>query len=65
MTGDEAARLQATIDRLALELAEERREHRRTAEERDEALAAARSWRRVAQIIHEANRATDDTAAVP
>ena len=44
-------RLQATIDRLALELARERAAHIRTREERDEAVRHAAAWRRVAEWI--------------
>lgn len=49
-------RLQATIDRLALELAEERKAHAVTREERDTARRQARRWRRVAELIHSANQ---------
>lgn len=48
------ARLQATIDRLALELAQAQRELA-------EAQIRARRWRRVAQIIHEANTKPEET----
>lgn len=52
--------LQATIDRLALELARERAAHIRTREERDEAVRHAAAWRRVARWIHEASRASEE-----
>ena len=53
MTPEE--RLQATIDRLALELADERAEHRRTREELAAAHRRIRIWRRVAEWIHHAH----------
>ena len=48
---NEAARLQATIDRLALELARERAAHRRTAEELDWAWESNRVFRRVIERL--------------
>lgn len=46
--------LQATIDRLALELAKERAAHQAAREELAAARRSARTWLRVAKWIHAA-----------
>ena len=56
----EAARLQATIDRLALELAQERAAHNGTREELATARRRAASWRRIAEWIYRANRTPEE-----
>ena len=54
------ARLQATIDRLALELAQERAAHNGTREELATARRRAASWRRIAEWIYRANRTPEE-----
>lgn len=56
---DHCQALQTTIDRLALELANEQAEHRRTAEERDHERRRANRYRWVAEQIHRAATGTD------
>lgn len=59
MPCSECARLQVTIDRLALELADEAADHARTCEQLLEARRQIRTWRRVAQWIFEARQQED------
>jgi uncharacterized membrane protein YccC len=53
-------RLQATIDRLALELAQERAANASLREELAATQRRARTWRRVAEWIYRANRTHEE-----
>ena len=52
--------LQATIDRLALELAHERAAHNGTREQLATARRRAAAWRRISEWIYHANRPPEE-----